>query len=298
MGLSTDHAQDAAEGAGFHDEERELSVLPKGAPYLTFDDLVVALTELGLARGDQLMVHSSLRRVGPVLGGADVIIRALMQVVGKGGLLVMPSFNHGAPFRSGGVGYFDPAETPSESGALTERFWHWPGVARQVHPTHAFVAWGAGAADLMADSGESLTLGLKSPLARLVAANGWLLHLGTDHLVSTAKHLAERMAGATCIADLGDLFEVRLQGQRRKLPTFRYRASDCPHTDDREVMEQLVRGLREERSLTLGRTQARMIRLAPFVRAVKGMLADGRPGVSGCAGCKVSIGHPEGYDGD
>ena len=47
------------------------------APRWTVEHLVADLRRLGVVEGDLLMVHASLRAIGPVLGGADGVIDAL-----------------------------------------------------------------------------------------------------------------------------------------------------------------------------------------------------------------------------
>jgi aminoglycoside 3-N-acetyltransferase len=56
---------------------------------IVHSQLVRGLIRLGLEAGDMVMVHSSMRAVGKVLGGPDVVIRALSDVVGAGGTVVM-----------------------------------------------------------------------------------------------------------------------------------------------------------------------------------------------------------------
>ena len=46
------------------------------------------LAALGLTAGEAVMVHASLRKLGPVLGGADGVIAALRQVVGPQGCIL------------------------------------------------------------------------------------------------------------------------------------------------------------------------------------------------------------------
>src|SRR5437764_11717166 len=55
----------------------------------TVSDLVADLRRLGVRSGDALMVHASLRRIGPVEGGADGVLAALDEVVGPAGTLMM-----------------------------------------------------------------------------------------------------------------------------------------------------------------------------------------------------------------
>jgi aminoglycoside N3'-acetyltransferase len=53
----------------------------------TRSTLTKQLGELGVRPGDVVMVHASLRAIGPVVGGANTIIRALLDAVGPAGTL-------------------------------------------------------------------------------------------------------------------------------------------------------------------------------------------------------------------
>ena len=55
------------------------------------DDLKEALCKSGLAEGDAVEVHSSLRSFGKVEGGADTVIDALQECVGESGSIFMPA---------------------------------------------------------------------------------------------------------------------------------------------------------------------------------------------------------------
>lgn len=59
---------------------------------LTQADIEKGLQKLGVKSGMMLEVHCSLSSFGKVEGGAETIIRALKQVVGTEGAIVMPSF--------------------------------------------------------------------------------------------------------------------------------------------------------------------------------------------------------------
>ena len=61
----------------------------------TFDSLLRELTELGIAAGMTLMVHSSLRQVGWTVGGPVTVIRAILETLGREGTLVMPAESPG-----------------------------------------------------------------------------------------------------------------------------------------------------------------------------------------------------------
>ncbi|WP_203603573.1 AAC(3) family N-acetyltransferase, partial [Streptomyces sp. SID10692] len=50
------------------------------------------MSGLGVRPGDVLLVHASLRSLGPVAGGARGVLAALRRAVGPEGTVVVPSF--------------------------------------------------------------------------------------------------------------------------------------------------------------------------------------------------------------
>ena len=85
------------------------------------EDIVAGLRSLGLASGEGVVVHSSLKSFGRVDGGAETVIAALMQVIMAEGTLLMPSFNHGGAFADGAQGYFDPRVIIERSAWVIKR---------------------------------------------------------------------------------------------------------------------------------------------------------------------------------
>ena len=55
------------------------------------EEIIQKLREVGLERGDAVMVHTSLKRMGYICGGAQTVIEALMEVVGENGTIMMPT---------------------------------------------------------------------------------------------------------------------------------------------------------------------------------------------------------------
>jgi aminoglycoside 3-N-acetyltransferase len=119
--------------------------------------LAADLRDLGLTRGDVLMVHASVRAVGEVAGGPDEIHLAMKDVLGAEGTLVMYA---GCPRYVDEVGRgnltpaeetdvleklpaFDPdtARSARDNGALVEMFRTYPGSRVNAHPAR-FVVWG------------------------------------------------------------------------------------------------------------------------------------------------------------
>ena len=61
------------------------------SPPNTCNSLRRELCQLGLSVGMTVMVHSSLGQVGWTVGGPVTVIRALLEVIGTTGTLVMPA---------------------------------------------------------------------------------------------------------------------------------------------------------------------------------------------------------------
>ena len=55
------------------------------------EDIVKELKQIGLKRGDAVMVHTSLKSMGYICGGAQTVIEALLEVVGEDGTIMMPT---------------------------------------------------------------------------------------------------------------------------------------------------------------------------------------------------------------
>jgi aminoglycoside 3-N-acetyltransferase len=173
--------------------------------------LTADLARLGVGEGDVVLVHSSLRSLGFVIGGAVSVVRALLQTVGPRGTVVVPAFSsdNGDPSRWAltrkspvpspwwptirkHLPAFDPAVTPSVAiGAIAEAVRTWPGAVRSLHPQTSFVALGARAGELMAEHHPDCHLGPHSPLAALARAEAKVLLLGVPFTVCTTFHLAE-----------------------------------------------------------------------------------------------------------
>jgi aminoglycoside N3'-acetyltransferase len=160
---------------------------------------------LGVEPGDVVMVHASLRSIGPVAGGADGVIDALLAAVGDGGTLFM---NVGARDDRSWVNEhpeheradllrdtepFDNAVTPADpdNGVLAEVFRRRARLSD--HPEGRFGAIGPLAPALLDDVPWNDYYGVDSPLERFVGAGGRVLRLGADPDTVTLIHYAENL---------------------------------------------------------------------------------------------------------
>lgn len=187
------------------------------------------LRRLGLEPGTDVIVHASLSSLGWVCGGAVALIEALIDVIGPEGTLVMPA--HSPELSDPGrwkhppvpeswcaiirdtMPAYDPARTPTWGlGRVAEMFRSWPGAVRSAHPTWSIAALGARALDIVRDHPLDLSMGERSPLAKLYDLNASALLLGAGFDSVTCFHLAEyRAPGAALITEGAP---VLLEGNR------------------------------------------------------------------------------------
>ena len=174
--------------------------------YSTVDTLTAQLRALGVRRGAVVLVHSSYKSLGEVIGGPQAVVEALLAAAGT---VVVPTHT---PENSDPAGWanppvpavwwepirreapgFDPARTPASRwmGRLSELVRAWPGARRSDHPQVSFAAVGPRAAAVV--DGHSLTgsLGEASPLGAIYRMDGQVLLLGVGHDANTSLHLGE-----------------------------------------------------------------------------------------------------------
>lgn len=154
------------------------------------DELTPQLRSLGVGPGDILMIHASLRRVGPVEGGAAGVIEALRAAIGpEGTLLMVLSAVEDRPF--------DALRSPvdvGDMGVLAEVFRTYPGVSVNDHPADRFAALGPAALELLEPTPLHDYHGPGSVLERLTARGGKVLRLGANPDTVTLTHYAEYLA--------------------------------------------------------------------------------------------------------
>ena len=171
------------------------------------ESLVRDLEALGVQPGDALMVHVSMRAVGPVEGGARGLVLALDDAVGPSGTILVNLGaedewawvnTHPEAERPGlliGSPLFDPASTPAgpEVGVFAEAFRTTPGTMVSNHPEGRFGARGRLADAFTRSVPWDHYYGPGSPLERFVDAGGRVLRLGADIDTTTLIHLAENL---------------------------------------------------------------------------------------------------------
>ncbi|HVG97210.1 MAG TPA: AAC(3) family N-acetyltransferase [Chloroflexota bacterium] len=166
---------------------------------MTRADVAAGLGRLGIAAGETVFFHSSLRSLGHVDGGADAVVDGVADAVGPLGTVAVPTFTllgRVGPFGS----WYDHEQSPSTVGAITETLRRRPGAIRSVHPIHSVAALGRRATALTA--GHLLAHGRVSPWCDAAFAwgspfdllarwNAWYVLLGVTYNVQTIMHYVE-----------------------------------------------------------------------------------------------------------
>jgi aminoglycoside N3'-acetyltransferase len=171
------------------------------APHVTRAGLAADLARLGIAHGDTLFVHSSLKSLGYVEGGAAAVIGALQDAVGPHGTLLLPTY-----YLPGGTVratcdmkdyVFDPRRHGTHMGRLPEAFLASGNIHRSLHPTHSVSAWGRHAAALTEAHHRAPSIfGMDSPWQRFIGCErAKVLGLGISMGPVTYYHALEDAMG-------------------------------------------------------------------------------------------------------
>ena len=172
------------------------------------DELARDFRKLGVAPGDTVMLHASVRAVGEIAGGPDEIHLALKQALTAEGTLLMYA-SCPAYYDEVGRGHLSPeqekdileklppfnpltARSQRENGTLVEFFRTYPGSRVNQHVAR-FAVWGKNADHLLSPQPWNYPFGYGSPLDRFVRLGGKILLLGCDHDNVTFLHYAEHI---------------------------------------------------------------------------------------------------------
>lgn len=170
--------------------------------------LIADLHALGLARGDVVMTHESVRAIGWIAGGPDEVAEAIVEAVGPEGTWMKYVGSEDGTYDleqwpkevadvyRASCPAFDPARTRAcrAWGILCEYLRTRPGAVRSRHPDGSFAAVGPVADWLLRDHPLQDGLGPGSPLDRLLAKNGKVVLLGSPLSDVTFLHLCEYAA--------------------------------------------------------------------------------------------------------
>lgn len=151
--------------------------------------MIGQLKAIGVKEGMDLMMHSSLKRVGPVDGGPDAIIDLLLIILGADGTLMMSTV-------SGSVTPKQPVyhsdHTKSSVGYLSNVFRKRDNVIRSLHPVHSIAAFGPKAEFYTEGHFQANTpWSPDNTYGKMIRNNTYILSLGVDFESNTCMHALE-----------------------------------------------------------------------------------------------------------
>ena len=147
-------------------------------------DLRKALAQV-LEKGDDVLIHSSLKAIGNFSEGIPDICDALVATVGAEGTVVMMTHTTSSFVQTGCFSLSDR----SESGLLSEQFRRRPNALRSKVPMVSFAAEGMNAHEYTRSYQSHLDE--DATLTRLIKNNGKILLFGVGYKKCTLYHLSE-----------------------------------------------------------------------------------------------------------
>ena len=234
------------------------------------EKLAAALSQIGLPRGADLLVHSSMKsfRVH-VPGGTEEVYAGLRKAIGDKGTLMFPTMTWNTVNKDQPV--FDVLHSPCSTGLLPETFRKRPGVRRSLHPTHSAAAEGPRTDFYLNDHLKDDTCtGPNSPYIRLLnASNGYILFIGVGIEYNTCFHALEEECDMPLLFAPGHIRMViidedghRIFSPQRRFFTWHARCHDEMEPILDEAGGILTFGQAEKSRLMLVRANA----MAEFIR--------------------------------
>ena len=159
----------------------------------SFKRLLEDLKAIGICSGDTVVVHSSLKSMGFVEGGAQCVIAALMTALGSEGTLVFPTFTYATSCNDS---FFSNKDTPSCVGLISETFRTMEGVYRTNHPTHSVALLGKRTSMLVeGEEQDDTPMGVHSPYQKFAKIGAKILMIGCSVDRNSFMHAMEEVAG-------------------------------------------------------------------------------------------------------
>ena len=181
----------------------------KGAPAqkigFSWEDLLVALRQIGIKEDDIVVVHSSMKELAPTGLTSTEIIQLLLNELCPTGTIVCPTFplytkEHQDKEKltkdiSNQVFVYDVQKTRPWTGELGRALMKTPGSRRSIHPLNTITAYGAAVDQIFINENINaldLPCGQNSTWASLAKMNAKIIMLGVDLTHSlTMIHVAE-----------------------------------------------------------------------------------------------------------
>jgi len=184
----------------------------------SMEDLLELFANLGIKKGDDVMIHSSMRTLGNLINGPFDVIDALIETIDiKEGTILMPAHsgqltdpsewcNPALPAEKvelvkNAMEPFDKRTTLVRGrGIVAETFLSYPQVQRSHHPLNSVSALGIRSKFYTNDHDFDEPEGLDSPIGKLYQRKGKVVGIGVSVESFTAIHLAEYISNVSYLS--------------------------------------------------------------------------------------------------
>ncbi len=180
------------------------------------NDLKDQLRTAKIEKGDTVLVHSALSKMGFIEGGPKTVVDALLETVGDTGHILMPN----SPNASYQLEYiqdlsvFNVNNDKSRLGAITEAFRIHPDSIRSCHPTEPVSCIGPNARYFVDQHfGEETPYTKNSPFYRVAEQGGKILMIGVtlDNAGTNLHTLEDAIDDFKYPVYYPELFEVNVK---------------------------------------------------------------------------------------
>ena len=243
--------------------------------------LIKVLLNLGIKKGDTLLVHSSFDNFNGFQGRPQDIIKVLIEVLGPEGNLLMVSM----PYTSSTSDYlkktpvFNVQKTPSKMGIMSEIFRRKKGVLRSLHPTHPVLVYGKDAS-WIAEGHEKCIFpcGVNTPFDQFKSLNGKILFFDVPFRTFTFIHFIEDLIKDKLPFNLytDEPFNARMidhNGEQTAMQTYAFSniavQARCPEILEKNLFK---RNLLKKRRI--GKTKLMLVSAEDAFLCTKQMLED------------------------
>jgi aspartate/methionine/tyrosine aminotransferase/aminoglycoside N3'-acetyltransferase len=160
------------------------------------EDLVKALIDVGIKKGDIIFSHVGMGFLGYPKEGRDldtmfdVVYGAFKEVLGKKGTILVPTYSYSFCKNEP----FNVRDTPSTVGYFTEKFRKLPEAERSLEPIFSVAGIGPKTKSLIKDL-PMISFGPDCIYERLLKNNAYVCNVGVGFRYATFVHYAERSVG-------------------------------------------------------------------------------------------------------
>lgn len=201
---------------------KELSNQKNRGAVITKEKLISDLEKMGIRKGDSVLVHSSMSKIGYLKDGPKTVVDAFLEVIGESGNLLMPNSPNPALQLEyiKKIDYFDVENDVSKLGAISEYHRKLENSVRSWHPTEPVSCIGPDANFFVKDHfGELTPYNENSPFYRVAAKSGKIVMIGVtlDNAGTNLHTLEDAVEDFKYPVYYGQIFEVKIKSPDGKI---------------------------------------------------------------------------------